>query len=132
MAVKTYAYTNVTAGNISVNAGEGVVVLKFRGGRKTTTELLPAKLTTADEAHQKAIENHPDFKSGKIKILGNKKKEAEEKEPVSTLEKVEGISSVAQASEYLIEKYDAKPSEVTTKANIKKFAASKGVEFTDL
>jgi hypothetical protein len=128
---KTYAYTRKTTAKIKIVIDEKALFVDFTGGFISDDKKEPAKFRTSDDKIQEQIEARADFKSGDIFIVKEKSKEATTV-PAPKVDQVEGITSVPQAADYLIENHGAESSEVSKKADIKKFAASKGIEFTDL
>ena len=65
----TYGVYNLVEWHARLRMGRATVKVAFVGGAITTQGVTPATFITEDPVVQFAIENSPEFKSGKIKII---------------------------------------------------------------
>lgn len=129
-------YTSVTGilYTFPVKVAGKVKWISLRGSQKG--------YTTSDAATQKAIEQTPYFKRGKIrastlqggKTVENPERTSEEPQPeAAALQAVEQVSTLQEAREYLMAApYDVPAAEVSTPGKIKAMAAALGISFPAL
>ncbi len=83
----TYGVYNLVELHARLSLGKATVKVAFTGGAITTLGITPATHTTSNPIIQLAIENSPEFRSGKIKIVRTYPLEGEveiERNPVTT------------------------------------------------
>lgn len=116
---------------IAVRIGKATMNITFSGGALDSSGVIPATFTTKNIFEQKVIENHPEFKSGVIKVIHTQnidEPKAEEKKLLSVSE----ITSLQQARQYLMDKYGVPMEKMQSKAKVLEAAKEKGVAFPNL
>ena len=131
-----YAVKNKTAAKIKIKIGEVSQFVSFTGGqyRGNDVPMIPGKFGTANEEVIKAIESHPEFKSGAIfKYLNDPVKETGGGDDDLTVTGVPGINMMQQALDHLEKEFgDEVPTDLTSKKKVKQWALTKGIGFPDL
>ena len=130
MARKVYGIFGVVERYISVNLGKGSVNITFSGGTIDNSGITPATLTTDSIFTQTLVENLPDFKTGKIKLLRTDGA-SEVKSQVPKTIKVHDVANLQEARNYLLEK-GAEMKDVASKKDILATAEKMGVEFPNM
>lgn len=116
---------------IAVRIGKATMNITFSGGTLDSSGVTPATFATKNIFEQKVIENHPEFKSGVIKVIHTQnidEPKAEEKELLSVSE----ITSLQQARQYLMDKNGVPMEKMQSKAKVLEAAKEKGVTFPNL
>lgn len=116
---------------IAVRIGKATMNITFSGGALDSSGVIPATFTTKNIFEQKVIENHPEFKSGVIKVIHTQnidEPKAEEKKLLSVSE----ITSLQQARQYLMDKYGVPMEKMQSKAKVLEAAKEKDVTFPNL
>ena len=65
----TYGVYNIVEWHARLRMGKATMKVSFTGGSMTTNGIIPATYTTSDPIIQFVIENSPEFKSGRIKVV---------------------------------------------------------------
>lgn len=148
MAYKKYGVKGLLEYHAVFRVGGASVHVPFTGGTLTGYGVAPATYATSDAFLQYAIEHSPEFNQGKIVLLHTssdqdpstsketsfqeKKEEQQRIEKQDTipanLEQVE-VDNVADAKQYLIEHFNAKPSSLRSKKEVKEVGLSHGIAF---
>jgi hypothetical protein len=119
-----YCIYGVVERYISIKAGKTTLNIAFSGGVMDSSGIKPAVYVTSNALEQYMIENHPDFKNGKIKVL---KEQVIENAPIEETPEAK-VRTLQQARQFLIEK--GVPMEVLqNKAAILEYAEKKGIVF---
>lgn len=156
---RIFAIKKQTVAKIKVKINDVFQFVSFIGGqfRGNDVEMEPAKYATSNADMIKAIEAHPDYKSGRIYDYAKVKLDsvpspapaASAPTPEPSPEEVEapeevvetpsgdsetaGIDKMPMAVNYLKEKFGEEfPSGLNSKAKLKEWAATKNVVFPDL
>ena len=133
MANKTYEYKEMVNAKMLIEINAKKMFLNFMNGTQNPLVRKNAMYSTDNEAIQLAIEASEVFKNGFVIVKEPKQSESgdgnTEGEPLS---KIMDVTTVPQASDYLMENYGAAASQVSTKLKIQIFAKSKGIEFPEL
>lgn len=127
--VKTYGIHGVVERVIAARLGKATMNITFSGGIMDSSGVRPATFTTNKVVEQYVVENHPMYKNGSIKVISEidlePKKETAKTEEV---EKVDEVTTLQQARQYLIEK-GVSIEKLQNKADIKACAAEMNITF---
>ena len=124
MVKKTYGIYGIVERFLSVRLGGGAITFSFTGGSMDSAAIRPATLTTSNDYEQKIIENHPEFKNGRIKLI----KENKVNKPEADVTAVESVANIQDARKYLQERgYELK--DLASKADVLNVAKEMNVVF---
>lgn len=139
MTLKTYGVNSLMEWHLSLPCGRMKIHIEFTGGRGSGYCVLPARYSTHDPVVQKAIENSPHFKRGKIRLLSEK--ELDLPDPTtqnprssatdsagSTAEpRVVDVPDLSSARQQLIRLTGVNPQRVRTRAEMEQLAAEHNI-----
>jgi Cu/Ag efflux protein CusF len=124
--VKTYGIHGVVERVIAARLGKATMNITFSGGIMDSSGVRPATFTTNKVVEQYVVENHPMFKNGSIKVISEI--DLEPKKETAKTEKVDEVTTLQQARQYLIEK-GVSIEKLQNKADIKACAAEMNITF---
>ena len=124
--VKTYGIHGVIERVIAAKFGNATFNITFSGGIMDAAGIRPATFTTNKVVEQYIVENHPMFRNGSIKVVSEI--DLEPKKETAKTEKVEEVTTLQQARQYLIEK-GVSIEKLQNKADIKACAAEMNIAF---
>lgn len=124
--VKTYGIHGVVERVIAARLGKATMNITFSGGIMDSSGVRPATFTTNKVVEQYVVENHPMFKNGSIKVINEIVVEPEK--GVEKTVKVDEVTTLQQARQYLIEK-GVSIEKLQNKADIKACAAEMNITF---
>lgn len=146
--VKTYEHKLYTNKSMKLKVGDRVIRAEFANGIKRAQDHLEGGVfSTYDTEIQTAIENHPEFNSGLIKIKSSVEISGEQVEnfvesqttEANTADQVQdqnsksypGVMEFNEVQRILKENFDAQHQEVASKSKAQEFAKAKEVTFPD-
>lgn len=130
---KKYAAKGRTLAKIKLTVDEKPFFIEFKGGRMVEGKLEPGTFSTDDEVIQSLIEKRADFKSKEIYIVTKEEKplDNENSDNSGDFTDVPDLSNIPSVRDYLVNNHGANEAELTSKAEVKKFADSVKVRFID-
>lgn len=152
METKTYGVMGYTDIMLEIPAGRfGSAHVHFTGGTMTAYGVTPAEYTTSDRLRQVLIENSPQYKEGRIKLLratgsredrrrggGKLKPEAVQKVDIEHSEQSESserevkVSCLPEAQAYLRDYFGIPTSKSRSIERAQEFARENGIVFVGL
>lgn len=129
MKLKTYCIHGFVERYVTARLGKGSMIFHFRDGVIDNSGRQPAVYVTANPVEQSVLENHPEFKSGAIKLMNVKviedpKNNQQEDKKVT----VDSVTTLVAARQYLLE-HGATAEELQNKAAILGYAAKHDIVF---
>lgn len=117
---------------IAVRIGKATMNITFSGGALDSSGVVPATFVTKNAFEQKVIENHPEFKSGVIKVLYSQDIDEPKVEEAKKLLSVPEVTSLQQARQYLMDNMGVPMEKMQSKAKVLEAAKENGVTFPNL
>jgi len=137
--LKTYEYRQGDTALVTLKVGLDLKSIKFTGGTKKPTKKLPT-FRTGEKALQEAIERCIQYKKKKIVLKSTENSqhyvapdgEVKYKDTTKEIKEIPDITTVQEAKEYLLDKYNLKISDLPNKSAVLDKAFEKSISFSDL
>lgn len=126
--LKIYGINGVVERTLAAKLGKVSFNITFSGGIMDASGIRPATFTAKNALEQFAVENHPMFKSGSIKLIKEIGEEPEKDTAKKYTIEVEEVTTMQQARQYLVE-HGAPMERLQNKAAIQAYAAEKNITF---
>lgn len=128
MKLKTYCIHGFVERYVTARLGKGSMIFHFRDGVIDNSGRQPAVYVTANPVEQSVLENHPEFKTGAIRLRDVKVVEESKSKEETKKTTVDSVTTLVAARQYLLE-HGATAEELQNKAAILGYAAKHDIVF---